>query len=159
MNPPDQKKHPLSLLLFILIPVLIAGAVFLALRGSKQWPIEEVDQGVVETYCRLIAEGRFGDAYDQCLVAAYRREVSLEEFARAHEQTRAERGVLQSREILREWSTVNLFTRVRDVRILYLLTYPEGEWREYVVVDNADGEWRIEGTYRRAVKHLEFVIW
>ncbi len=153
------KQRSLNWLLFILIPALIAGGIFLALRGAEEWSIEEVDQGVVETYCRLIAEGRFDDAYDQCLSAAYRRQVSREDFARGHTQTRAERGALQSREILREWSGVNLFSRVRDVRILYLLTYPNGEWRDYIVVDNADGEWRIEGTYRRGAKYLEFIVW
>ena len=123
-------KRRMGLWLFILIPARIAGAVWLALSASKEWPIDEIDQGVVETYCRLVAEERYDEAYEQCLSAAYRREVSREDFAGAHAQTREERGALQSRELLRIKAGTNLFTRERSFQLLYLLTYPNGDWRD-----------------------------
>jgi hypothetical protein len=160
-NMHDSKagRKQMGAVLFIIIPVLIAGTVWLALRGSKDWPIDELDTGIVETYCRFIAEGRYDEAYEQCLSSAYRRDVSREDFAGAHERVRTERGVLQSRELVRMKSSVNLFSGTRSVQLLYLLRYPDDEWRNYIIVDNADGEWRIEGTYRKTVQNLDYIVW
>ena len=158
MNPSGATRKP-KVWLFLLIPALIVGAVLLALRGSKKWPVAEADQ-VVETYVRLIAEERYDEAYEQCLSADYRRDVNREKFTEAHAEVRAERGALQQRELLRAESSVNLFSGVRSLQMLYRLTYPNEEVRDYVVVNDADGELRIEGTYRLSGSDgLTFRLW
>lgn len=154
---PSKRKWANAL--FLIVPILIAGSIWMALRGSSEWPIEEIDTGIVESYCRLVASERYGEAYDECLSAAYRRAVSREDFVQAMGELREDRGALQSRELLRMKSSVNIFTGTRSVQLLYLLRYPEEERRNYVVVDNRDGEWRIEGTYRRTTQYLDFALW
>ncbi len=154
-----DKRHPVTNALCVLIPFLTAAAIFMVWRSRAEWPIADIDQGIVETYCRLIGNGQYGEAYDQCLSSAYRRQVSRDDFIRAQTATREARGVLQEREFVRAWSYFNLFTRVREFRLLYLLTYPDDQWRNYIVGDNADGEWRIEGTYRKEVDNLRYIVW
>lgn len=150
---------PFELLLFLLVPALIIGGILLAVRAVKEGPTDVVDQGVVETYIGLITERRYDEAYDQCLTADYRNRMTREEFAQAHRDTRKERGALLNREILLIKQGRNLFSSVQNIELVYRLDYEHGEWRNYLMADNADGEWRINGTYRRAARHLEADVW
>jgi len=157
----ETKKRgcPFELLLFLLVPALIIGGILLAVRAVKEGPTDEVDQGVVATYIGLITAGRYDEAYYQCLTAQYRKRMTGEEFAQAHRDTRGERGSLSNREILLIKQGRNLFSGVQNVELLYRLDYERGEWRNYLMADTADGEWRINGTYRRTAKHLEMDVW
>lgn len=154
-----RKGCPYELLLFILIPVLIVGAIRLALRASRGGSTGDVDQSLVETYVGLVAEGRYDEAYEQCLSSEFRRSMSAEAFSRAHAEAREERGALRAREILMVKPGRNLFSGVREVQILYRLEYENGEWRNYLSASDADGEWRILGLYRRGAGHLVPAVW
>lgn len=139
--------------------VLIAALILLALRSTRALPVEEIDRTLVDAYCRLVAQGKYAEAYAQCLTTAYRREVSRDEFAQAQRKRREEAGVLQGRELLRMKAGTSLFSGVRELQLLYLLRYPGGEERNYMVVDDADGEYRIDGTYVKPVSGLSFKVW
>jgi hypothetical protein len=160
MNPtPLPAAPPRGWLLFILIPALIAGAVFMVIQAVRTGPAGDVDRDLVAVYVGLIAEARYEEAYDRCLSAACRRHLSKEDFAGAHRRLRAERGPLKNREILLQKPSRNLFSGIREIQLLYRLEYEKGEWRNYLVASDADGEWRIDGTYRRATQYLEDFIW
>lgn len=150
-----KKGCPFELLLFLLVPALIVGAIMLALRAVQEGPADEVNHGIVAIYLGLIADEHYDEAYDQCLTAEYRSRMTREEFAEAHRRTRAERGALLDREILRIQQGRNLFSGVQDLQLQYRLTYEQGEWRNYIATNTSGGDWLINGTYRRAAKYLE----
>lgn len=144
---------------FLLAIGVFVLVVYLPIRATRQWSIDDIDGDLVETYCTLVAEERYADAYQDCLSNAYRKDVSLEDFAAAQVRARESRGILQSREILRIKPGRNLFTGTRDIQLLYRLTYSRGERRDYMVINNADGDWRIEGTYILMGSGLRYEVW
>lgn len=143
--------------LAILILGVIAGLVYLGLRGTSDAgaAIEQLEANLVEDYCRAVAEGRFRDAY-ALLTRGYREEVNLADFSAGHEKRRSELGPLRERVRLRMSSSTNLFTGHTEHRVLYELTYPTGTREGWVILNDADGEFRIEGTYSRS---LNFELW
>lgn len=49
-------------------------------RLGPQVLAAELDRTVVEEYCRLVAEGRYAEAWERCLSADYRSKVSADDF-------------------------------------------------------------------------------
>lgn len=151
-----------GLVLAVAIAAGIAGLVWAAIRGQgrDQQVAEEADRTVVADYCRLVGGGRFGEAWDTCLAASYRKEVPRERFVAAHEKRRAELGALQGCRLLRASLHRNLFSRTRELHLLYELRYPGRVEREHAKLDDADGSWRLEGTYRLgAGDTYDFLLW
>ncbi|MBK9374966.1 MAG: hypothetical protein IPN03_14885 [Holophagales bacterium] len=151
-----------GLLVGLAIAAVIGAVVWAAIRGQgKDWEVAaEIDRGVMTDYCRLVGEGRYGEAWETCLTASYREEVPREKFVSAHEKRRAEVGTLGGSRLLRADLTRNLFSRTRELHLLYELTYPGRAEREYAKVNDADGTWRIEGTYHlNAAETYDFLLW
>lgn len=144
------------------IAIVIGAVVWVAIRGQgKDYLLaEEADRSVVSDYCRLVGEGRYAEAWEKCLTASYRDEVPREKFVAAHEKRRAETGALTGCRLLRADLTRNLFSKTREIHLLYELTYPGREAVEYAKVNDADGSWRIEGTYHlTAGETYDFLLW
>lgn len=151
-----------GLLVALAIAAVIGAVVWAAIRGQgKDYALaEEADRSVVAGYCRLVGEGRFAEAWEKCLTASYRDEVTREKFVSAHEKRRAEAGTLAGCRLLRADLTRNLFSRTRELHLLYELTYPGRVERQYAKVNDADGSWRIEGTYHlNAGETYDFLLW
>lgn len=151
-----------GLLVALTIGAAIAGLVWAALRGQRrdQDVAAEADRTVVAEYCRLVGAGRYAEAWESCLAGSYRREVPRAEFVAAHEKRRAELGPLGGCRLLRASLHRSLFSRTRELQLLYELTYPGRVEREYAKVDDADGTWKIEGTYHLgAADTLDFRLW
>ena len=151
-----------GLLAALAIAAVIGAVVWVAIRGQgKDYELaEEADRGVVAEYCRLVGEGRYAEAWETCLAASYQHEVPREKFVSAHEKRRAGTGALAGCRLLRADLTRNLFSKTRELHLLYELTYPGGVEREYAKVNDADGSWRIEGTYHlNAGETYDFLLW
>lgn len=151
-----------GLLVAMAIAAAIAGIVWAAFRGERrdQEVAAEADGTVMAEYCRLVGAGRYAEAWERCLAGSYRREVPLEKFVAAHEKRSAEVGPLTGCRLLRASLHRNLFSRTRELQLLYELTYPGRVEREYAKVDDADGSWKIEGTYHLgAADTLDFRLW
>jgi hypothetical protein len=148
----------------VLVLLLAAGVVvfLVARRGMTADAdiVREIDRTVMAEYIRLVGEGRLGEAWDSCLAKSYRDEVPREKFVAAHEKRRAEAGPLAGAKLLRHSVHRNLFSKTREFQLLYELTYPGGVQPQYVVVNDADGAFRIEGTYHMtAGETLSFLLW
>ena len=138
---------------------MIGGAVWAALLGFSQWPITDISEGVLSEYVELVREGSYGDAYDKCLSASYRSDISKEDFTEEHRKLETSRGKLQAFEVLRVKYGRNVFTGVRSMQLLCLLRYSDSEFQDYVEVNDRDGEWRIDGTYILQGRGLLFKVW
>lgn len=151
-----------GLLVALSIAAVIGAVVWAAIRGQgKDGEVAlEIDRGVMADYCRLVGQGRFAEAWDKCLTASYRDEVPREKFVAAHEKRRTGTGALGGCRLLRADLTRNLFSKTRELHLLYELTYPDRVEREYAKVNDADGSWRIEGTYHlNAGETYDFLLW
>jgi hypothetical protein len=152
----------MTLLVGAVVTTAIVGAVWAAVRGQArdQELAAQIDRGVMADYCRLIGAGRFADAWETCLSESYRQEVARDGFVSAHETRRVEVGALGGCRLLRADLHRNLFAGTREVHLLYELTYPGRVEREYANVHDADGTWRIEGTYHlNAADTYDFLLW
>lgn len=152
----------LALVALIAAAVVSVWMIVTSARGrlGPQVLAAELDRTVVEEYCRLVAEGRYAEAWERCLTADYRSKVSVDDFAAAHERRRAEGGTVQGRRLLTIDSTRQLFTWVRWLHLLYAVDYPGREERLYLVVSDADGTFRVDGTYVPAgTDTLDFMVW
>ncbi|MBK9376685.1 MAG: hypothetical protein IPN03_23950 [Holophagales bacterium] len=143
------------------IAAVIGVVVWAAIRGQgKDWEVAtEIDRGVMTDYCRLVGEGLYAEAWEKCLSASYRDEVPREKFAAAHEKRRrwARSAAAGS---FAPTLTRNLFSKTRELHLLYELTYPGRTEREYAKASDADGSWRIEGTYHlNAGETYDFLLW
>ncbi len=156
-----RKMDPTVCISIIFVVFTIIWLSFLIYKSRKPGPSsEELDATLVESYVQYIASGDFTPAYEKCLNADYRRDIRLSDFRKAHEKRRAETGVIRKREIRRFKKIYNLFSPVRQYQILYALQYPDKERMGYIVLSDADGEWRIEGTYiSSASGTLTFTVW
>jgi hypothetical protein len=120
----------------------------------------EIDRTVMADYCRLVGAGRFAEAWDACLSTGYREEVGRDTFVAAHGRRRADVGALGGCRLVRADLHRNLFSRTRELHLLYELTYPGRVDREYATVTDADGAWRISGTYHLgAGDTYDFLLW
>ncbi len=120
----------------------------------------EIDRTLMSEYIRLVGEGRFAQAWETCLSAKYRKEAPLEKLVAAHEKRQKEAGRLQGGRLLRFQASRSLFSKAREHQLLYELSYPGGVQQQYVVVNDADGVYRIEGTYHMtAGETLSFLLW
>jgi hypothetical protein len=120
----------------------------------------ELDEKLVGVYCDLVAAERAGEAYDRCLARSYREEVAREAFIAAHAKRRREVGAVQGRKVIHTQETSNLFDGERRTYLRYEVAYPAGPQYLDVVLTDADGEFKIEGTYRQnAGETLDFVLW
>jgi hypothetical protein len=152
-------------LLPCLLPAAAAGCLILCAgifgcSGRPPAKATELDAAVVETYCRLVAEGKYQDAYEQCLTAEYRGDVTAQQFAAAMEKRRAEAGVLQGRKLIYSQTSHNLFSPVREVHLKYELQYPRGPEVQYMILSDADGAFKVKGTYHEtAAETLDFLFW
>ena len=150
-----------GLLVGLAIAAVIGAVVWAAIRGQgKDWEVAaEIDRGVMTDYCRLVGEGRYGEAWETCLTASYREEVPREKFVAAHEKRRREAGPLGGAKLLRHSVHRNLFSKTRELQLLYKLSYPTGAQPQVAVVNDADGTFRIEGTYHETGDTLGFLLW
>jgi hypothetical protein len=152
----------MGLFVGLAIAAVIAVAVWVGVRGQRgdQAFAAEIDRGVMADYCRLVGAGQFAGAWDSCLSRRYQADVTREKFVAAHEKRRAEAGALGGCRLLRADLQRNLFSRTRELWLLYELTYPGRVEREYAKIDDADGTWRIEGTYHlNAGDTYDFTLW
>lgn len=150
--------------LFVLVLLLAVGAATLwfARRGmaADGEVVREIDRTVVSDYVRLVGEGKYAEAWERCLTKSYRDEVPREKFVSAHEKRRAEVGALGGAKLLRHSTHRNLFSKTRTHHLLYELSYPAGPQPQVAVVNDADGDFRIEGTYHEgAGETLDFLLW
>lgn len=151
-----------GLFLAAALAAVIAGLVWVAIRGQgkDQDVAEAIDRTVMADYCALVGAGRYADAWEKCLAASYRDEVVREKFVSAHEKRRAEIGPLAGCRLVRTSLHLNLFSKTRELHLLYELAYPGRIEREYAKVNDADGSWRIEGTYHlNAGETYDFLLW
>jgi hypothetical protein len=158
-----MKATPSSgVLVLVLLLAVGAGVFWLARRGmtGDRDVALEVDRTVMAEYVRLVGEGKYADAWETCLTKSYRDEVPRDKFVAAHEKRRADVGPLGGAELLRFSLHRNLFSRTREVRLLYDLSYPGGTQPQRVILNDADGAFRIEGTYHEgASETLSFLLW
>ncbi|HRY43168.1 MAG TPA: hypothetical protein P5164_04395 [Thermoanaerobaculia bacterium] len=158
-----MKGTPSSGLWVLLLLVAVGAVVFrLARRGtvSDDAIVRDADRTVVAEYVRLVGEGKYAEAWERCLTKSYRDEVPREKFVAAHEKRRAETGALAGAKLLRPRVSRNLFTRTRTLHLLYELSYSGKSVPEYAVLNDADGAFRIEGTYHEAAgETLDFLLW
>lgn len=141
----------------ILGVLVIAMLCFFLLKNRKPLPsASELDATLVETYIQYVVQGNFTAAYQECLDTKYRRDISLGDFQKAHEKRRTETGLIQRLEIRKVNRSFNLFSRVNTYQIMYALQCAGKERFGWIVISDADGEWRIEGTYDSS---LRFTVW
>ena len=151
-----------SLVYSVVAGLLVALLLLLAVRGMRrdQEMANEVDRTLMAGYVRLVGEGRFAQAWETCLSSSYRKNAPLERFVAAHEKRRKETGGLQGGRLLRSQASRSLFSKVRELQLLYELSYPGGVERNYVVLNDADGAFRVDGTYcMTAGETLSFLLW
>ncbi len=150
---------------FLVLALLLAVgvAVFLVARRGMTADVDvvrEIDRTVMADYVRLVGEGKYGEAWEKCLAKSYREEVPREKFVAAHEKRRAEAGALGGAKLLRHSTHRNLFSKTRTHHLLYELSYPAGTQPQVAIVNDADGAFRIEGTYHEgAGETLDFLLW
>jgi hypothetical protein len=158
-----MKTTPSSgILVLVLLLAVGAGVFWLTRRGvtSEGDVVREIDRTVMAEYVRLVGEGKYSDAWERCLTKSYREEVPREKFVAAHEKRRAEVGRLGGAELLRHSLHRTLFSKTREVHLLYGLSYPGGTQPERVILNDADGAFRIEGTYHEGANEtLDFLLW
>ncbi len=136
--------------------------VSLSVRGQKKDRdvSGEIDRTLMATYVRLVGEGQFSEAWGTCLSAKYQKAAPLDKFVAAHEKRRKEAGKLEGARLLRFQTSRSLFSKVREHQLLYELSYTGGLQRHYAVVSDADGAFRIEGTYfMTGGETLTFLLW
>ena len=149
----------------LVLVACIVGALLvvgLSVRGQRKDRdvSHEIDRTLLATYVRLVGDGRYPEAWETCLSAKYRKEAPLEKFVAAHEKRRKETGRLEGARLLRFQTSRSLFSKVREHQLLYELAYPGGPQRLYAVVGDADGAFRIEGTYfMTGGETLTFLLW
>ena len=142
--------------------ILVALVLGLAVRGmlKDRDLAREIDRTLMADYIRLVGEGSFAEAWETCLCAGYRKNAPLEKFVAAHEKRRMEAGRLQGGRLLRSQVSRSLFSKSRELQLLYELSYPGGAQRDYVVVSDVDGTFRVEGTYRMSAgETLSVFLW
>ena len=158
-----MKGTPSSGLWVLLLLAAAGAAVFwFSRRGFRADDeiVREADRTVVAEYVRLVGEGKYAEAWERCLAKSYRDEVPREKFVAAHEKRRTGTGALVGCRLLRADLTRNLFSKTRELHLLYELTYPGRVEREDAKVNDADGSWRIEGTYHlNAGETYDFLLW
>ncbi len=140
---------------------LIAFIVFFVRsRGGEAIMASELDQNIVQPYIRAVADGDYRNAYER-LSMGYRREVPFEKFKGAHEKRRIEKGVIRSCRMIRDQVLHNLFSRKRDVLLMYELFYGDRRDTGWVKLEEEERDrFAIEGTYREnAGETLDFVLW
>ncbi len=161
-GPPVKTSPAVGLLVAAAIAAVIVALVWASVRGQgkDERVAEEADRTVMAEYLRLVGEGRYAEAWERCLAASYRQEVAREAFVAAHERRRAETGALAGGRLLRASLHRNLFSSTRELHLLYELTYPGRVERQHAVVNDADGAWRVEGTYHlNAADTYDFLLW
>ncbi|MBS1198981.1 MAG: hypothetical protein H6R18_2766 [Proteobacteria bacterium] len=160
--PPTKKLTTLQITISIALVVLaivLLGLLFLKSRQPAP-SAQELDATLVEEYIRAVAAGDYATAYKKHLDSQYRGQISQADFEKAQKARRAEMGTIQKRELTFDQTSYNLFSPVRQQQLRYMLHYPGKQWSGVVVVSDADGEWRIEGTYfSSANDSLTFNIW
>jgi hypothetical protein len=151
-----------GLIFGIVMAIAIGAVVWFAVRGQgrDQRVSSEIDRTVMADYCRLVGQARFAEAWETCLSAGYRRDVPRERFVTAHNTRRTDVGSLGGCRLLRADLNRNLFSRTRELHLLYELDYSGRIEREYATVSDADGVWRISGTYHlNAGDTYDFLLW
>ena len=158
-----MKATPSSGFLVLALLLAVGVAVFLVARRGMTADVDivrEVDRTVMAEYVRLVGEEKYGEAWEECLAKSYREEVPREKFVAAHEKRRHEAGPLGGAKLLRHSVHRNLFSKTRELHLLYELSYPAGAQPQVAVVNDADGTFRIEGTYHEgAGDTLGFLLW
>ena len=143
----------------VALAIALLGLLFMKSRQPAP-AAEELDATLVEGYIRAVAAGDYASAYEKHLDAQYHGQISQADFEKAQKARRAEMGTIQKRELTFSKTSYNLFSSVRQQQLRYMLHYPGKEWSGVVVVSDADGEWRIEGTYfSSASDSLTFKVW
>jgi hypothetical protein len=148
--------------LVVLGVAAVAAVLVLSVSGMRAAAAQggELDRTLVERYCRLVAEERYAEAWQECLTDAYRGNLPVEDFAAAHRKRRAEDGVIAGRELLHVQSSRNLFSRERRLQLLYRLVSASGERTRVLIVSDADGGMRVDGTYTESPSEtLTFEVW
>lgn len=144
-----------------IVVVVIGLLVYFFVTGTRQSAaeVQELDATLVNAYIQAVAEGNFKKAYEDCLSADYRRNITLADFEKVQQQRRAEMGIIQNRKLMWRNNSRNLFSGVKEHQVMYELQYPGQTWNGWLVLTNADGAWRIDGTYVKIGSGLNFKVW
>lgn len=145
-----------------IVVVLLGLLAYFFVTGTRKSAaeVQELDATLINTYIQAVAAGDFRKVYEECLSADYRRNITLADFEKAHQQRRADMGVIQNRKLTWQKSSINLFTRIKEHQVQYELQYPGQTWNGWMVLNNADdGAWRIDGTYVKMGSGLNFKLW
>ena len=150
----------------IVVAVALGAAVLAGLalaatgRTRAQLDAKQLDSGIVAEYCRLVAEERYAEAFEKCLTSSYRKQARPEKFAAALQKRRGELGPMLGRELVQVQSSRNLFSGTRSYQLRYQLRYAAQTLPRVLVVDDSDGEARIDGTFfETAGDSLSFEVW
>jgi hypothetical protein len=145
-----------------IVAVVIAALVFFMVSGTRKTgaEVKMLDGTLVNDYVQAIAAENYRKAYDECLSAEYRGNMALADFEEKQRARRAEFGAVHGRKLTWQNSTSNIFSRVREHQFQYDLSYPGTVWAGWIVLTNADGAWRVNGTYvKTGGKGLNFKVW
>lgn len=139
--------------------LIIIGYFSFSSTQNANLEIQELDRTLVNDYCQAIINEDFENAYRNYLSADYQQQVTLAAFSKAHQQRRSEVGVIINRKIIWTNSSINLINRIKTYQILYEIQYANQNWQGWMVLNNADDQWRIEGTYVTISTGLNFKLW
>lgn len=124
-------------------------------------PVSRADlEIIIDSYCSDIAAGNYSDAYDRYLNAAYKKDISLEDFTAAHKKRKETYGLLLEKKSTFMTSTKNIFSGLREYQFTYELKYKDKTVHEAIKLNDEDGKFLIEGTYTfSASDTLSFMVW
>lgn len=124
-------------------------------------PVSRADlEKIIDSYCSDVAAGNYIDAYDRYLNAAYKKDISLEDFTAAHKKRKETYGVLLEKKATFMTSSKNIFSGLREYQFTYELKYKDKTVHEVIKLNNEDGKFFIEGTYTPSSSDtLRFMVW
>ncbi|HPS58248.1 MAG TPA: hypothetical protein PK514_09095 [Spirochaetota bacterium] len=154
-----MKKNNFFFITFIILTASIIIPLNCRNSGRQSATLQELDI-IVDTYCSHVAEGRYREAYNECLNAQYRKDISLDDFISSHEKRKKELGIPVEKTRTYDKENYNIFSGVKEYQLTYELKYANATHHEHIKLNNEDGSFLIEGTYTSSSsKTLRFMIW
>ncbi len=137
------------------VVALFVGVVYPAIRKDAQLR-KEVDYTLVKQYCELVTASLFEQAYHDCLAESYRDDLPAGVYLDAQIKRRNEYGNLKRWEFRKADPGRTLYLPVNEVQILYKLHYEKKTALGWIIATNAEGEWKIIGTYS---ERMYLMVW
>jgi hypothetical protein len=151
----------LNLYTSVAVSLLLLSVFLLNCGKTDKTPVSINDlEKIVDTYCMYISEGNYSEAYNKCMNAQFKKDISLNDFSAAHEKRKKEIGTLVSKKLTFDKNSTNIFSGIKEFQLTYELKYPEAVHHEHIKLNNEDGKYLIEGTYTSSSsKTLRFMVW